>query len=52
MVFTALMSFVLIIRVVAAVVKYEYYLEPMKSSAKAHAIDETFFFGTQIWRSQ
>jgi hypothetical protein len=42
----------LIVRVVAAVVKYGYDLEPVKSSAKAHAVDETFFFGTQIWRSQ
>jgi hypothetical protein len=29
--------------VVAAVVKYGYDLEPVKSFAKARAIDETFF---------
>lgn len=35
---------VLILRVVAAVAKYERDLEPVTSSSKAHAVDKTFFF--------
>ena len=48
MVFTAYVSCVLVMKVVAAAVKYERDLEPVMNSAKTCAVDETLFYACRF----